>query len=198
MFVSDLRHFLDMPDDAPGPARKMAEHLGSIARAASAEVAGKVWESALPCRRRPGRRPCTGRIAVYRLDVPPQIEWRCTACGDQGVINGWEGSYFDLRPSRSERSRAVGRRARTMRIAVTSEVAATLRDLRLLDTECERLVFRARAADGGALLSADREHLEQLIGCVAAEANQEANQRRQQRLHRALTALDEVCRARGS
>ncbi|MDA8311944.1 MAG: hypothetical protein M0Z46_15310 [Actinomycetota bacterium] len=29
MFVSDLRHFLDLPDDAPGPARKMAEQLGN-------------------------------------------------------------------------------------------------------------------------------------------------------------------------
>jgi hypothetical protein len=35
MFVSDLRHFLDIPDDAPGPARKMAEHLGFVVRAAN-------------------------------------------------------------------------------------------------------------------------------------------------------------------
>ena len=64
MFVSDLRHFLDMPDDAPGPARNMAEQLGNVVRAATAAEAGAAWVSALPCRRWPGRRPCPGRIAV--------------------------------------------------------------------------------------------------------------------------------------
>jgi hypothetical protein len=54
MFVSDLRHFLDMPDDTPGPARKMAEHLGNLVRAATATEAGAAWVSALPCRRPPG------------------------------------------------------------------------------------------------------------------------------------------------
>lgn len=33
VFVSDLRHFLDMPDDAPAPARRMAEHLARIVEA---------------------------------------------------------------------------------------------------------------------------------------------------------------------
>jgi hypothetical protein len=35
MFVSDLRHFLDIPFDAPGPARKMAKHLGFVVRVAA-------------------------------------------------------------------------------------------------------------------------------------------------------------------
>ena len=57
MFVSDLRHFLDIPDDAPGPARKMAEHLGFVVRVATAGEAGAPWVSALTCRRRPGIGP---------------------------------------------------------------------------------------------------------------------------------------------
>src|ERR1700687_444684 len=96
MFVSDLRHFLDMPDDAPGPAHRMAEPLGSVVRAATAGKAGTAWVSALTCRRRPGNRPCPGHIAVFRADLPAPIEWQCTSCGDEGVISGWEGSPFDL------------------------------------------------------------------------------------------------------
>lgn len=34
---------------------------------------------------------------MVRLDVPPSIEWWCSACGDDGVVSGWEGSPFDLR-----------------------------------------------------------------------------------------------------
>lgn len=99
VFVSDLRHFLDMPDDAPAPARRMAGHLSRIVEAGTASPAGEPTESSLRCTRRPARRPCAGLIEVVRLEVPPAIEWWCPVCGDDGVISGWEGSPFDLRRS---------------------------------------------------------------------------------------------------
>ena len=193
MFVSDLRHFLDMPDDAPGPARKMAEQLGNIVRVATAAEAGAAWVSALPCRRRLGRRPCPGRIAVFRPDVPARTEWRCTSCGDEGVVSGWEGSCFDLRAPKPRRYDGA-----VAEVVVSDEVAAALRDLRLLDAECERLVFRARTAGDGVVLTADGEELDELIGFVAAEANHEPNRRRQQRLDRAFDVLSEALQAMGS
>ena len=51
VLVTDLRHFLDMSEDAPGPARRLAEHQSNIVRAATAGDLGTVWKSALPCRR---------------------------------------------------------------------------------------------------------------------------------------------------
>ena len=35
MLVTDLRHFLDLPEDTPGPARRLAQYLGNIVRAAT-------------------------------------------------------------------------------------------------------------------------------------------------------------------
>ena len=100
MFVSDLRHFLDMPEDAPGPARAMAAHLFDLVRAATAGDPDRAWVSGLTCRRRPGNRPCRGYMVVARPDSRPgSIEWCCERCGDQGVISGWEDSPFDLRSS---------------------------------------------------------------------------------------------------
>jgi hypothetical protein len=64
-----------------------------------------------------------------------------------------------------------------------------LRDLQLLDTDCERLIFRIRAHHDGAVLAVTHDDLDQLIGSVAAEANHEPNRRRQQRLHTAYNAL---------
>lgn len=185
VFVSDLRHFLDMPEDAPGPARRMAEHLTLLVRAATAGEGGQPWVTALPCRRRPGRRPCTGHLAVFRSDVPPSIEWRCTACGDEGVISGWERSPFDLRP----RGPTLVPMS-TMHVTVPPEVAATLRALLLLDTPSERLVFRALHTDEGALLACDDEGLDELLGYVAAEANHETDRRRQKRLDQAFKVLN--------
>ncbi len=121
VFVSDLRHVLDMPEEVPVPARRMGEHLTLIVRAATAGEGGQAWLSALPCRRRPDRRPCPGHFALLRADVPPSIEWRCTACGGDGVIRGWEGSVFDLRPRRPELVSTP-----SIRMVVPAEVAATL------------------------------------------------------------------------
>jgi hypothetical protein len=58
-------------------------------------------------------------------------------------------------------------------IVISGEVAAALRELRLLRTECERLVFRIRARNDAAVLAATEEDLDELIGFVAAEADHE-------------------------
>ena len=97
MFVSDLRHFLDLPEDVPGPARRLAEQLGLIVRAGSAGPLGRPWVSALRCRRRPGHRPCPGHLAIFRPEAPAPIQWGCPACGDEGTISGWQDSPYDLR-----------------------------------------------------------------------------------------------------
>lgn len=184
MFVTDLHHYLDLPEDTPGPARRLAEHLSDIVRAATAGDAGTAWESALTCRRRPGNRRCPGRMIMRRTKPAAPIQWQCGACDDDGVISNWEDSPFDLR----RRRLAVAGAA--TEIIISNQVAAALRDLRLLDVDCERLVFRTRAHNDGAVLTATAEELDELIGFVAAEANHEPNRRRQQRLDAAFRALD--------
>lgn len=187
MFVSDLRHFLDLSEDAPGPARRMAERLTSIVRAATAGDAGATWVSALRCERRPGRRPCPGNIAVARTEVPPSISWQCTSCGDDGVISGWEPSPYDLR-SRHTRPASTEDR----RVVIPVEVATTLRSLLLLDTETERLIFRAEAGDDGVILAGGDDDLDELIGYVAVEANHEEDRRRKRRLDAAYESLTQA------
>ncbi len=184
MLVTDLHHFLDLPEDMPGPARRLAEQLTNIVRAATAGDAGTVWESALPCRRRPAHRRCPGRMIVLRAGPGTPIRWQCSTCDDEGVISNWEDSPFDLRRQRLSLAGAV------TEIVVPDDVAATLRGLSLLDTDCERLVFRIRAHNDGAILAATDEDLDELIGFVAAEANHEPNRRRQQRLDAAFDALN--------
>lgn len=190
MSVSDLRHFLDMPEGAPGPARKMAEHLGFVVRAATAHEAGAPWVSALTCRRRPANRPCPGHIAVFRADLRAPIEWRCTACGDEGVISGWDGSPYDLRQPRFSSDADPGHQT-----LLTDELAATLRELMFIDMECERLVFQMHSSSEGAVLSASDQELDELRDFIAANANHETNRRRQKRLEAAFDVLTESLEA---
>jgi hypothetical protein len=100
------------------------------------------------------------------------------------MISNWQDSPFDLR----RRVLSVAEAAND--ITIPNEVAAALRDLQLLDTDCERLVFRVRTHENAALLTATDDDLEALLEAVAAEANHESNRRRRQRLDAAFEALN--------
>lgn len=188
VFESDLRHFLDLPDDVPAPARPMAEHLSLIVRAATAGDAGLRWVSALRCGRPPGRQPCPGHVAVLRIDVPPSVEWQCTSCGDEGVISGWEHSPFDLRGHTMD----FARPGDDVELVIDDQVAATLRSLTLIDSTGERLVFRARPSEHGIVLRGNEDDVDELIGYVAAEANREPDRRRQKPLDAAFEMLNDA------
>jgi hypothetical protein len=192
MLVTDLHHFLDLPADTPGPARRLAGHLGKLVRAATAGDVGTAWESALPCRRRPANRRCPGRMIVLRTEPPAPIRWQCSVCHDEGVISNWAGSPFDLRRRRLTLADPVSE------FVISNEVAGALRELRLLDADCERLVFRIRARNDRAILPATDSDLDELIGFVAAEANHEPSQRRRQRLDTAFDALSNAAHATDS
>jgi hypothetical protein len=184
MLVTDLHHFLDLASDTPGPARRLADHLSNIVRAATAAEATTTWESALPCRRWPANRRCRGQMIVLRPGPGAPIRWQCSVCDDEGIISNSEDSPFDLR------RRWLALAGAFNEIVIGDEVAAALRELRLLDRDCERLVFAIRAHNGGAVLAATDDDLDELIGFVAAEANHEPNRRRQQRLDAAFEALN--------
>jgi len=162
----------------------MGERLSLIARAATAGDAGIGWVSALTCDRRPGHKSCPGHIALFRTDIPASIEWRCTACGDEGVISGWERTPFDLRRREDPSS------GDTLEVVLPSDVAATLRTLLLLDITAERIVFQARASTEGIVLTADEVDLDELTDHLAAESNHEHDRRRQKRLDRAFEVLN--------
>jgi len=183
MYVTDLYHFLDLREDAPGPARRLAQHLAQVVRAATAGDAGRAWVSALPCRRRPARQPCPGRLTVVRTEPEAPIHWQCGVCGDDGVISNWADSPYDLRRRRLSAVGAVNT------IVISDETAAALRELQSLDPDCERLVFAMRAHRDGAALTASDDEMDELIGFVAAEANHEPNRRRQRRLDAAFNVL---------
>ena len=128
-------------------------------------------------------------MIVLRTESEAPILWQCSVCGDEGAISNWEDSPFDLRRRRLTLADAVNE------IVIPEEVAAALRELQLLDTDCERLVFGIRAhRDGGAILAATHGDLDALIESLATEANHEPNRRRQRRLDAAFDALDAAVR----
>jgi hypothetical protein len=124
-------------------------------------------------------------------EPPAPIRWQCSVCADEGIISNRADSPFDLRPRRLTLAHPVGE------IVIQEEAAAALRELRLPDAGCQRLVFRIRAHNDRAVLPATNEDLDKLIGFVAAEANHEPSRRRRQRLGTAFDALSNAAQVTG-
>ena len=102
------------------------------------------------------------------------------------MISNWQDTFYDLRRRQLALARPV------TEVVLSEEVAAALRDLQLLDLDCERLVFAMRFDDARIILPVTDDDLDELIGFVATEANHETNRRRQQRLDTALEALTDA------
>lgn len=92
---------LDGPDGMlpAGAQGRMARFAGRIVSFANLLPPGEVHGSGLPCRRRPRRRPCRGRLEVGREAGPPDdVHWYCPACRDSGTITGWRSTRWDITP----------------------------------------------------------------------------------------------------
>ena len=173
---------------ADGPAARMARFHGSIISAASVQPSG-VWVIvAIQCRRRPGHRPCPGWIRVKKTDVPSTVEWQCTSCDDNGVISHWSGSTSDL-------SRWVNEPGKGTLLKVPVSLVE-LRELRQMVAEPENqaLIEGAVVIDGHIFLQGRGEDFDDLIGCIAFEANHESSSKRQDLLDGTADRIEALLR----
>jgi hypothetical protein len=105
------------------------------------------------------------------------------------VISNWQDSPYDVRPRRLTLADAC------REFVIPDQVAEVPRELRLLDPDAERLVFRIRAHPNGAAVTATTDDLEELIGFVAAEAHHEPNRRRRRRIDATFDVLNDALAA---
>jgi hypothetical protein len=95
-WIVDLRHYLDPSGafaDMPPRARLLAEYFASIVVDATTNLDG---EPSVRCRRRPGRRRCSGTVMSYpAADDLDRIHWHCPVCNDNGLISGWQNTLWD-------------------------------------------------------------------------------------------------------
>ncbi len=174
---------MDMPEDTPGPARRLAAQLGAIVRAGSARPVGTSATSAVGCTRRPGRRPCDGFIMVFRHGNG-QIAWACDACGDEGVITGWEGSPTDV--SGLDDGYADGD---VIKVVMARGLFDLLRGVLVLHAASELLIARAEGSSEGVVSAGPWGAFDELVGYVASEANAETDRRRARLLDDAYGVL---------
>jgi hypothetical protein len=99
-WVVDMRHYLDektgdLPDSLPGRVLSLALFFGSIVSWVTDHLPEGDWHTNVPCRRSPGRKRCLGEIFA-ELDADAlYIVWHCSVCGDNGLIHGWEATFWN-------------------------------------------------------------------------------------------------------
>ena len=89
--VADIKGFLsetEYPPDLAGPTRKFTDFLRAIMFSAATTEPGYTYEIPLPCRRRPHRKKCAGKILIYVETDESNIHWGCPVCGGSGTITG--------------------------------------------------------------------------------------------------------------
>jgi hypothetical protein len=99
-WVVDMRHYVDedtgdIPDQAPARIVNLVLFCGSIVAWVTDHLPEGDWHTNVSCRRSPGRTRCRGEITAELNRGSGYIEWRCTICGDNGVIHGWEHTLWD-------------------------------------------------------------------------------------------------------
>lgn len=195
--VTDLRHLEpeDPTAELPPRVRRLRTFLGEIARAASVRTSGSWDATALRCRRRPGRKPCDGRIEAFRRDIPPEVEWRCPICEDAGLISGWRETYWDLSGAPSE-SPGDPEGVQMIDICMSQEEYELMKDrVELFEPDSERIVAGARPSGAGRVVMPGRlDDWEFLLGEIASEANHTDDRRLERRLDALVVLLDEAIR----
>jgi hypothetical protein len=100
MWITDITHFLRegrLHPGISGPARRLAEHLGSIIAAETGAPVDDLGPE-VRCRRRPGRKPCIG-VILHGRHPDGRIVWECSECDDAGFIANWQCTIWDRTPT---------------------------------------------------------------------------------------------------
>ena len=101
-WVTNIQHFfcdsIDIPlPDLPRPALRLLHYFLTIIEDVTMRDDPTVPEATnVRCRRRPGRKPCTGFIvAAVQKNNDLIIHWECPVCSDRGILYGWRWTDWD-------------------------------------------------------------------------------------------------------
>ncbi len=190
MKITDWNHLKsaeELGENLPPAASLEVTYLRRIIMAATARHAGQEEISAVWCRKRPGNRRCSGRLAVRLQDLPAEIHWKCPQCGDSGIISNWRGAAADY----SRFKTLSGDDSGPASVVIDEEDYETLLEVVIVELQVERIVHGARHVEEGVLIEGTFDELDELTSYVAGEANHATSRAKQKRLDRLFEILSD-------
>ena len=178
-YITNIRHFMPESPREPVPSEviKIRDFFGQIIKAATA-TEDAAFVSGLACRQRINRKPCPGYLTIKRQDVPTKfIYWHCGSCEDGGRLSDWASTYYDLDLNVSYKPEP-GEDLLEVLITRDEYQAIISTDVHLYDPDSEKILFGARGSKDGVTLKAWDGDLENLLGFMASDANNEEKLKR--------------------
>jgi hypothetical protein len=96
-WITDVLDILPAYAPESAVARPRTDLVRELVEAATSRRDKGAWSSAVRCIAKVQRRRCGARLLVDRPEAG-RIAWCCAACGEGGVITGFEGTELDLSP----------------------------------------------------------------------------------------------------
>ena len=182
-YVTDMTHlFSDDPNtEVPDELLKFRDYLGHVV--SSATVTNEVeFLSAIPCRKKPNRKPCPGFVKVMRQDSPETyIYWHCPTCGDGGRIVKWQGCTYD-KAEFEPHPKTDTEPNPPVEVKISRDEMNALLDGSIYDPDSERIIYAARPSKTAVLFRGSYSDMDNFEGFLASDANHEENKKRQRLL----------------
>lgn len=96
--ITNLQHFLNENGQTASltpEAEELLHFLGKVVEAATLDEDYPVTFADAQCRN--SQHVCQRDIEVWMDPDTHNIGWECLECGDEGIITGWEGTWWDKR-----------------------------------------------------------------------------------------------------
>lgn len=186
-WIVNIKHCLT-EDGLPGPgvSGKHAVYYSRMVAAATSHGENDAFVSAIDCSRRPGRKPCDGKIALY-LHEDGVIEWQCDRCAYNGFLSGWQGTMWDL-----SKAKRIGAYEDSLVLGLSEEDYCILRGIDTSSIESRAAIAGALATLDEILVVGDDETIGILAGDVLVAANCERNRKKKVVLNAICDALESL------
>ena len=195
-YVTNISHLFskDPKAEMPDELLKFRNYLGHVIRAAT--VTNEIdFLSAIPCRKKPSRKPCTGFLKVTKQDLPVSyIYWHCSACDDCGRIANWRGCCYDqscFNPSLA----ADNEPNPLVEVEVSRDEMNALLQGSIYDPDSERIIYSARPSKTAVLFKGLYGDMDNFVEFLAADVNHEENKKRQRLLDRVYEKVSDAVQA---
>lgn len=188
----DITHYLSnnkFPPDITEPARRLATYMGRIISAASLIRPGSEYLSAIPCRRRPERKPCIGRLVIWR-EENEEINWQCPFCGTYGVIRNWYGCPWDLRNLHKERASKTAGNQNS--VYLSDKEYDLLCSIEPIYTEAAIILEGVIVDDVDIIIYGIKEELQHLIEIIVIDAEHASQKLKQIALESIISKIEKA------
>lgn len=168
-----LRHWLtDDLQPPPGRVGKHASYLGHMVAAITSHNVGNPLCSAITCSRRPGHKPCEGKIMLLLRD-DDNIQWECESCDYSGLLSGWEDTMWDLR-----KAKRVGWHDDSLAFDVSDEEYRILSGITTSSIDTQAIIAGALTTGDEILIVADDAIMKVLVHDLVLAVKCETNKKR--------------------